>query len=128
MGPCVIFRGEARETRIDVDPNVERIEAEAREKEEDKTVRALTLVYLPLIANPRYEEGFDPQTSEYCSTWNLVYTGEQVDELAGLAGKNWAEGVDRVRWELRRVWENKRKEREERSEFGITEPTGAKIR
>ncbi|RUP49135.1 acyl transferase/acyl hydrolase/lysophospholipase, partial [Jimgerdemannia flammicorona] len=88
MGPCVVFPSESKEV----------VEGEVMGE------KPLTLIYLPLIANPGYAEGkFDPQTSVYCSTFNFVYDEAQVDELEGLARRNWEEGVGRVREEVRKI-------------------------
>jgi phospholipase A2 len=43
-----------------------------------------TIIYFPLIANPTYSNGWDPQTADFTSTFNLQYTPEQIDLLSGL--------------------------------------------
>ncbi|KAI1450275.1 FabD/lysophospholipase-like protein [Annulohypoxylon stygium] len=72
----------------------------------------LTIVYLPFLANPKVE-GVNPAESDYMSTWNFVYTPEQVDKVVALARANYAEGKDQVRRCVRAVYERKKKLRED---------------
>ncbi|KAL1840692.1 hypothetical protein VTJ49DRAFT_187 [Mycothermus thermophilus] len=74
----------------------------------------ITVVYLPLLANERVAPGVDVATTDYMSTWNFVYTPEQVDELVGLARGNYAEGRERIRATVRAVYERRKKMRMER--------------
>jgi len=80
---------------------------------EGEETHKLVLVYMPLLPNCNYERNptFDPQVAEYCSTWNFVYSPEQVGELAGLGEANWVESAETIRTCLREVWEKKRKAR-----------------
>ncbi len=43
-----------------------------------------TIIYFPMVANPTYHNGWDPQTAAFTSTFNLQYTPEQVDLMSGL--------------------------------------------
>ncbi|KAI1095838.1 FabD/lysophospholipase-like protein [Rostrohypoxylon terebratum] len=72
----------------------------------------MTIVYLPFLANPKVE-GVNPAESDYLSTWNFVYTPEQVDKVVALARANYAEGKDQVRRCVRAVYERKKKIRED---------------
>ncbi|OTB19962.1 hypothetical protein K445DRAFT_7975 [Daldinia sp. EC12] len=72
----------------------------------------ITVVYLPFLANPKVE-GVNPAVSDYMSTWNFVYTPEQVDKVVALARANFDEGKDRIRRCVRAVYERKKKLREE---------------
>lgn len=71
----------------------------------------ITLVYFPLIVNKNYDPSFDPQTAEFCSTWNFVYTTEQVNKLHGLAVANVKDNIEKVRKVVKDVWKRKREER-----------------
>ncbi|KAI8878564.1 FabD/lysophospholipase-like protein [Backusella circina FSU 941] len=71
----------------------------------------ITLVYLPLIVNGDYDPDFDPQTAEFCSTWNFVYSPEQVNKLHGLGEANIKQNKDKIREVFRAVWERKRDQR-----------------
>lgn len=67
----------------------------------------LAVVYFPLIPNPSVPS-IDPQKSDFMSTWNFVYTPEQVDDVVSLARANFKEGEELVREVVRGVWERKR--------------------
>ncbi|KAI9481693.1 MAG: acyl transferase/acyl hydrolase/lysophospholipase [Benjaminiella poitrasii] len=71
----------------------------------------ITLVYFPLIVNSNYDPEFDPQTAEFCSTWNFVYSSEQVNKLHGLAEANVKDNLEEVRKVIRETWKRKRNER-----------------
>ena len=68
----------------------------------------LTLIYLPYLANEAKVPGVNPATSEYMSTWNFIYTPEQVDKAIALAKANFAEGADQIRATVRAVYERKK--------------------
>ncbi|TGJ83762.1 hypothetical protein E0Z10_g5006 [Xylaria hypoxylon] len=73
----------------------------------------LAVVYLPFLANPEKVSGVDPAYSDYMSTWNFVYTPEQIDKVVALAQANYAEGKDQIRRCVRAVYERKKKMREQ---------------
>lgn len=72
----------------------------------------IAVVYLPLLANDKVP-GVSPGTSDYLSTWNFVYTPEQIDKVVQLARANYDEGKDQIRSTVRAVYERKKKMREE---------------
>ncbi|KAI0516883.1 acyl transferase/acyl hydrolase/lysophospholipase, partial [Xylaria bambusicola] len=72
----------------------------------------LAVVYLPFLANPDKVQGVDPARSDYMSTWNFVYTPDQIDKVVALARANYAEGKDQIRRCVRAVYERKKKMRE----------------
>jgi hypothetical protein len=37
-----------------------------------------------MVANQTYHNGWDPQTANFTSTYNLQYTPDQVDMMSGL--------------------------------------------
>lgn len=74
----------------------------------------ITVAYLPLLANERAAPGVDAATSDFLSTWNFVYTPEQIDAVVALARGNYAEGRDRLRATVRAVYERRRRARLER--------------
>uniref|UniRef100_L2GGG0 Lysophospholipase n=1 Tax=Colletotrichum fructicola (strain Nara gc5) TaxID=1213859 RepID=L2GGG0_COLFN len=75
----------------------------------------IAIVYLPFLANPKVP-GINPGTTDYLSTWNFVYTPEQIDNVVALARANYAEGREQIRGTVRAVYERKRKLRLEREE------------
>lgn len=42
------------------------------------------IIYFPLVANKDFKNGWNPLTADFTSTFNLQYTPEQVDLMAGL--------------------------------------------
>ncbi len=71
----------------------------------------IAIVYLPFLANEAAVPGVDPATSDYMSTWNFVYTPEQVDRVVALARANYTESREQVRAAVRAVYERKRRAR-----------------
>ncbi|TQS37017.1 hypothetical protein Golomagni_02524 [Golovinomyces magnicellulatus] len=58
-------------------------------------------------------ENFDPSSSNYMSTWNFVYTPEEIENVVTLARTNFEVGKDKTRRCVRAVYERKKKKREE---------------
>ena len=75
------------------------------------------LVYLPLLPNEAVP-GVVPEETEWLSTWNFEYSGEQVEKVVELAEKNFEVGGERIRRAVRAVWERKREIRKEREREG----------
>ncbi len=73
----------------------------------------IAVVYFPFLSNPKVE-GVDPVTSDYMSTWNFVYTPEDIDNVVALARANFEEGREKTRKCVRAVYERKKKNREEK--------------
>ncbi|KAK5220110.1 hypothetical protein LTR72_007641 [Exophiala xenobiotica] len=75
----------------------------------------IAVVYFPLLPNEKVS-GVDPDTSDYMSTWNFIYTPEQIDKVVSLARANFEEGKDVTKRTVRAVYERKKKERMERED------------
>lgn len=74
----------------------------------------------PLAPHPG---SIDPDKDDFLSTWNFVYTPEQIDSVVGLAKANFAQGEEKVKRVVRAVYERKkadrlRRERETRERGG----------
>lgn len=48
------------------------------------TNSAPIIIYMPLVQNPKYHNGWDPRAAAFTSTYNFKYTKEQTYLLAGL--------------------------------------------
>ena len=72
----------------------------------------IAVVYLPLLENDKVP-GVSPGKSDYLSTWNFVYTPEQIDKVVQLARANYDEGKEQIRSTIRAVYERKKTLREE---------------
>lgn len=119
LGACNVWVGsKAERTSPDEPPPSKRL---AWDNPQDSTFHLMSpeagiaVVYFPLLPNPKVE-GVDPDKSDYLSTWNFIYTPEQIDKVVELAKTNFAEGEDVTKRTVRAVYERKRKQRKEREE------------
>ncbi|MCJ1309241.1 hypothetical protein MMC25_002899 [Agyrium rufum] len=58
----------------------------------------------------------DPNTTPFLSTWNFVYTPEEIDAVVALARANFKEGEMQTKRVVRAVYERRKKERLRREE------------
>lgn len=58
----------------------------------------------------------DPDVDDFLSTWNFVYTPEQIDSVVGLAKANFAQGEEQTKRVVRAVYERKKSDRLRREE------------
>jgi phospholipase A2 len=111
LGYCNIWVGSTEERTSEEEP------PESKTVEEDwelmRPDAGITVIYFPFMANPKVD-GVDPKTSDFMSTWNFVYTPEQIDSVVELARTNFHEGAERTKMTVRAVYERKKKLREER--------------
>lgn len=68
----------------------------------------ITIVYLPFLANEKVPD-ISPGSTDYLSTWNFIYTPEQVDKIVQLAKANYQEGKAQVKATVKAVYERKKK-------------------
>jgi hypothetical protein len=54
------------------------------------------VIYLPLIKNPGFSNGWDPRTADFTGTLQLSYTTQQIGLLAGLAQYNVAQSRELI--------------------------------
>lgn len=87
----------------------------------------ITVVYFPFLSNPKVEN-VDPVTAPYMSTWNFIYTPEDIDNVVKLARANFEEGRERTRKTIRAVYERKKRVREEREGAERSERFHRKVR
>ncbi|KAI1613311.1 phospholipase A2 [Exophiala viscosa] len=117
LGPCSVWVGTKSERSSDKEPPPSK--RLAWSSPDDSTFHlsqpeaGIAVVYFPLLPNPKVE-GVDPDKSEYMSTWNFIYTPEQIDKVVALARANFQEGADATKRTVRAVYERKKKIREER--------------
>ncbi|KAF9239571.1 hypothetical protein DTO027I6_9844 [Penicillium roqueforti] len=63
---------------------------------------------LPLAPQPN---SIDPEVDDFLSTWNFIYTPEQIDSVVGLAKANFLEGEEQTRRVIHAVYERKKSDR-----------------
>ncbi|KAL1966079.1 hypothetical protein VTN77DRAFT_4827 [Rasamsonia byssochlamydoides] len=61
----------------------------------------------------------NPDVDDFLSTWNFVYTPEQIDSVVGLAKANFAEGEAQVKRVVRGVYERKKRDRLQRERAAL---------
>ncbi|CAO2653638.1 Nn.00g030490.m01.CDS01 [Neocucurbitaria sp. VM-36] len=108
---CNIWVGSTEERTSESEP------PESKLVEEDwelmRPSSGIAVIYFPFLANPKVP-GVDPRTSDFMSTWNFVYTPEQIDSVVNLARTNYQEGAERTKRTVRAVYERKKAQREQR--------------
>ena len=67
----------------------------------------MAVVYFPLLPNDKVP-GVDPDKTDYLSTWNFIYTPEQIDKVVELARTNFKEGEEATKRTIRAVYERKK--------------------
>ncbi|KAJ2298977.1 hypothetical protein IW139_001987, partial [Coemansia sp. RSA 353] len=74
--------------------------------------RPITILYIPLLPNAKFRDpDFDPETADFCGTFNDQWTTEQINLLADLASFNLTQEVSRIRDALKVAYKRKRAHR-----------------
>lgn len=102
---CNVWIGSTEE-RVVTDDSPSKLVEEDWELMKDDA--GIAVVYFPLLANPKVP-GVTPKTSDYLSTWNFVYSPEQIDNVVSLARANFDEGAEQTKRTIRAVYERKKK-------------------
>lgn len=58
-----------------------------------------------------HSNSIDPDKDDFLSTWNFIYTPEQIDSVVGLAKANFNKGHEQTRRVVRAVYERKKSDR-----------------
>ena len=115
LGPCTVFVG-STSTSEDASKQNYRSERDTNRSRRPFTEEiaqhesGLVVVYFPLIPHADIP-GVDPRTTDFLSTWNFVYTPQQIDKVVALAERNFDEGANATRQAIRAVYERKKKQR-----------------
>lgn len=67
-----------------------------------------TVIYLPLVANSAYNNGWDPHKQAFTGTFNFVYTPQEVQILSGLTQANIVASKDMIIAAIKDVIEKRR--------------------
>ncbi|KAI8068920.1 acyl transferase/acyl hydrolase/lysophospholipase [Thamnidium elegans] len=111
LNTCTVFESSSSETTPDKNDDSNTMTTYP------ENTNPITLIYFPLIVNENYDPEFDPQNAEFCSTWNFVYTSEQVNKLHELAEANVKDNLEKVRKVFKDTWKRKRDERLKRQDL-----------
>lgn len=109
LGYCTVWVGSA-EQRTSEPPPPSKAITDSTSWQLMETNAGITVVYLPFLANKNVP-GILPGSTDYLSTWNFVYTPEQIDKIVDLAKANYDEGKQQVKATVRAVYERKKKVR-----------------
>jgi len=108
IGHCNVWVGSTQErTEYMEDAPGHRIMGKEDEWRISSEDAGLSLIYLPFLPNDKVE-GVDPMTSDFMSTWNFIYTPEEVDKVVNLAKANFEAGREQIRRTIKAVWQRKR--------------------
>lgn len=112
LGYCTVWVGTTQERSSDPPPPSKALDDSTAWHLQEPDA-GIAVVYLPFLKNDKVE-GVDPGKSDYLSTWNFVYTPEQIDKVVELAKANYDEGREQIRKTVRAVYERRKKMRLER--------------
>ncbi|KAF2089501.1 FabD/lysophospholipase-like protein [Saccharata proteae CBS 121410] len=108
LGYCNVWIGSTEErVRGEEPPVPKRVEEEWELMRSDA---GIAVVYFPFLANPKVD-GVDPRTSDFMSTWNFVYTPDDIDKVVALARANFEEGNEQTKRTVKAVYERKKARR-----------------
>jgi phospholipase A2 len=113
LSHCTVWVGSKAEHTTDQEPPpCTRLDASdaAHDSHVMSSDAGIAVIYFPLTANAKVP-GVDPQTSDFLSTWNFVYTPEEIESVVSLAKANFEEGKEQTRRTIRAVWMRKREVR-----------------
>jgi len=113
LGYCTVWVGTTEERSSSKEPPPsKRVDSDFELMAPDA---GIAVIYFPFLPNPKVE-GVDPNISDFMSTWNFVYTPEEVDQVVSLARANFEEGKEQTRRTVRAVYERKRSKRLQKEE------------
>lgn len=110
LGYCNVWVGTSVERESeDEPPQSKRVDPDADWKLSAPDA-GIAVIYFPFLPNPKVH-GVDPNTSDFMSTWNFIYTPEDIDKVVSLARANFSEGSEQTKRTIRAVYERKRARR-----------------
>ena len=121
LGHCTVWVGTTQERNEFMDePPSHRLRSDGSDIERLESPDAgITLIYLPFLANDKVD-GVDPMKSDFMSTWNFIYTPEQLEQVVELARANFDEGKDQTKRAIKAVWQRKKALRLQRERDQMT--------
>ncbi|TID26862.1 FabD/lysophospholipase-like protein [Venturia nashicola] len=111
LGFCNVWVGTTEERSTQHEPPISKLVEDDWQLMEPNA--GITVIYFPFMKNPKIDD-VDPMTSDFMSTWNFVYTPEQIDKVVALARANFDEGAAQTKRAVRAVYERKKTRRLER--------------
>lgn len=111
LGYCTVWLGTTQERSSESPPPSKAITDSDSWKLMEPDA-GIAVVYLPFLQNDKVP-GICPGSTDFLSTWNFVYTPEQIDQVVQLAHANYDEGKQQIKSTVRAVYERKKQLREE---------------
>ncbi|CAF9911995.1 hypothetical protein IMSHALPRED_010671 [Imshaugia aleurites] len=114
LGYCNVWVGTSMDHEYDKPPQSTRVAPDSDWKLLAPEA-GITVIYFPFLRNPKVG-GVDPDTSPCLSTWNFIYSSQEIDEVVALARANFEAGRDQTKKTVRAVYERKKVKRLEAEE------------
>lgn len=111
LGYCTVWVGSTQERSSDPPPPSKAIGGSDTWQLMEPDA-GLTVIYLPFLSNDKIPD-ISPGTTDFLSTWNFIYTPEQIDSVVKLARANYDEGKEQIKSTVRAIYERKKKLREQ---------------
>lgn len=115
LGYCNVWIGTSVERKAEGEPPPSKRMNPNEQWSPLGTDPGLAVIYFPFVPNPKVD-GVDPNISDFMSTWNFIYTPEQIDQVVALAQANYEAGAEQTKRTIRLVYERKKAERLEREQ------------
>ena len=122
LGYCTIWVGSLEERATGEEPPPSKRISAQNESDRFHLMNkdaGMTVVYFPLLPNPKVP-GIDPDKTDFLSTWNFVYTPENVQSVVDLAKANFEDGAQQVKDTIRAVYERRKTLRLEKEKNDLT--------
>lgn len=116
LGYCNVWVGTTIERQSESEPPQSKLVNPDADWEPLSPDAGIAVVYFPLLQNPKVKD-IDPNTTDFLSTWNFVYSRDNIDKVVDLARANFEEGKHQTKRCVRAVYERKRTKRLEQEEM-----------
>ena len=110
LGYCNVWVGTALERTSEDEPPKSKLVKPDEDWELLSPNAGIALIYFPFLPNPKVQ-GIDPSTTEFLSTWNFIYSPDNVDQVVALARTNFEAGKEQTKRTIRAVYERKKAKR-----------------
>lgn len=110
LGFCNIWVGTTMERETGEEPPQSKLDSPDADWRLLAPDAGIAVIYFPFLPNPKVE-GVDPNTTDFMSTWNFIYSPEDINKVQRLARANFDAGKERTRQTIRAVYERKKAKR-----------------
>lgn len=107
LGYCTVWIGTTEERTSKEDSPATQPISEAEHWRLTDPNAGLAVVYLPFLPNDKVP-GVSPAESDFMSTWNFIYTPDNIEDVVRLARANYDEGRAQIERTVRAVYERKK--------------------